>query len=94
MNTLVTKIRHINLVEFLVCLGIPNIGNAMANRISFSVLNLKGLINTMENDEEFSYLSIGENIKRELKEWYHNPDHQNWLKDLAKLKLPELSLGQ
>lgn len=91
-DNITTHIRHLNLVELITSLGIPNIGYAMANRISFEVLNLRGLIRTLDNEEEMNSLSIGENIKTNLRQWYANPDHQAWLKELADLELDELSL--
>ena len=91
LDRLVTKMRSINLMEFIIMLGIPGMGRAIAGKLAVEVGNVAGFIRILNNDEYFRLLTISSVVKKYLAEWYSVPEHKEFLEKVKALELPRCS---
>lgn len=91
LDTLVTRMRSVNLRDLIMMLGIEGIGLAVSGKIAYAANSLTGLIELLEDDEKMRYLNISEAIKTNLKRWYSEPRHQTLLKDLQTYALDNVN---
>lgn len=91
LDRLVTAMRNLNTREFIVLLGIPGMGRAIACKLAMEAGTLEGLKRILTDSEYFRLLGISSVVKKNLKEWYTVPEHQKFLDDAIALKLPKCS---
>ena len=91
LDRLVVSMRNINTREFIILLGIPGMGKAIASKLAMEAGTLPGLVNILNNAEYFRLLGISSVVKKNLKEWYDVPEHKKFLEDAIALKLPKCS---
>lgn len=91
LDRLVVLMRNINTREFIILLGIPGMGKAIASKLAMEAGTLEGLVRILNNAEYFRLLGISSVVKKNLKEWYDVPEHKKFLEDAIALKLPKCS---
>lgn len=88
LDELVTRTRNINMMELLMILGINGMGRAIAGKLTTEVMNVEGLIETLENEKQLRLLPINEAVKKSMISWYQKDYNKQLLKDIYNLHLP------
>ena len=90
LDTLVMRMRNVNTMELLIILGIPNIGRAIAGKITAEVMSIHGLIKALNDEKAMRLLPINDVAKRNLLTWYKHPLHRELLDKIAAMHLTYL----
>ena len=88
LDTLVARVRNVNMVELLIILGISRMGRAIAGKVTMEVINVAGFIKLLENPTLMRLLPVGDAIKNGMIQWYTNPANKKLLQDILALQLP------
>ena len=87
LDTLVTRVRNMNLLEFLMSLCISGLGRAVAGKLIMNIEDIEDLIRILNDAEEMRLLPINEGIKKNIIEWYSRANNKNFLEEVKKLQL-------
>ena len=87
LDTLVSRARSVNILEFLMMLGIQGLGRAVASKMVMFITNIDDLINTLNDPEEIRLLPINAGIKKNIQEWYSRANNKRFLEEVQKLHL-------
>ena len=87
LDMLVRRTRSVNILEFLMMLGIQGLGRAVASKMVMFITNIDDLIATLNDAEEIRLLPINEGIKRNIIEWYSRDNNKRFLEEVQKLHL-------